>query len=49
MEDHLRLDRDRLAPSSAALVRRVVDLRDRHGRSVATWQHARQILDLRAA
>ena len=49
MEDNVRLDRDTLAPSNAALVRRVVDLCERHGRPVATWQQARQILGLRVA
>ena len=49
MEDNVRLDRDTLAPSNAALVRRVVELCERHGRPVATWQQARQILGLRAA
>ncbi|WP_112874626.1 3-keto-5-aminohexanoate cleavage protein [Paracoccus endophyticus] len=47
LEDNVRLDRDRLAPSNAALVRRVVDLCDRHGRPVATWQQARAMLGLR--
>ena len=47
LEDNVRLDRDRLAPSNAALVRRVVDLCDRHGRPVATWQQAREMLGLR--
>lgn len=46
LEDNVRLDRDRLAPSNAALVRRVVDLCDRYQRPVATWQQARAILDL---
>lgn len=46
LEDNVRLDRDRLAPSNAALVRRVVDLCDRFGRPVATWQTARRLLDL---
>ncbi|MBB1493018.1 3-keto-5-aminohexanoate cleavage protein [Paracoccus sp. MC1854] len=49
MEDNVRLDRDRLAPSNAALVRRVVGLCERHGRPVATWQQARSILGLRDA
>ena len=49
LEDNVRLDRDRLAPSNAALVRRVVDLCDKHERPVATWQQARSILGLRAA
>lgn len=46
LEDNVRLDRDRLAPSNAALVRRVVDLCDRYARPVATWQQARAILGL---
>ena len=46
LEDNVRLDRARLAPSNAALVRRAVDLCERHERPVATWQQAREILDL---
>lgn len=46
LEDNVRLDRDRLAPSNAALVWRVVDLCDRYARPVATWQQARAILGL---
>jgi len=42
----VRLDRTSLAPSNAALVRRVVDLCDRYRRPVATWQQARAILNL---
>ena len=49
LEDNVRLDRDRLAPSNAALVRRVVDLCDRAGRPVATWAQARARLGLRPA
>ncbi|MFN3936084.1 MAG: 3-keto-5-aminohexanoate cleavage protein [Gemmobacter sp.] len=49
LEDNVRLDRDRLAPSNAALVKRAVDLCARYDRPVATWQEARQILGLRAA
>jgi 3-keto-5-aminohexanoate cleavage enzyme len=49
LEDNVRIDRDRLAPSNAALVRRVVDLCDRYERPVATWAQARDILGLRAA
>jgi 3-carboxy-cis,cis-muconate cycloisomerase len=41
LEDNVRLDRDRLAPSNAALVRRVVELCERHERPVATWAQAR--------
>ena len=46
LEDNVRLDRDRLAPSNAALVRRVVDICDRYGRPVADWRTARTILGL---
>lgn len=48
LEDNIRIDRDRLAPSNAALVRRVVDLCDRHERPVATAAQARAILGLAA-
>lgn len=47
LEDNVRLDRDRLAPSNAALVRRAADICERHGRPVATWRQARAILGLR--
>jgi uncharacterized protein (DUF849 family) len=47
LEDNLRLDRDRLAPSNAALVRRTADLCARHGRPVASPAQARAILGLR--
>lgn len=46
LEDNLRLDRDTLAPSNAALVRRVVDLCACHGRPVVTPAQARGILGL---
>jgi len=49
LEDNVRLDRDRLAPSNAALVDRVVALCDKHQRPVATAQQARALLGLRAA
>ena len=45
-EDNVRIDKDTLAPSNAALVKRVVDLCDKYDRPVATWQQARDILDL---
>lgn len=48
LEDNVRLDRDRLAPSNAALVRRAVEICHKHGRPVATWRQAREILDLDA-
>lgn len=46
LEDNVRLDRDRLAPSNAALVKRVVDICETYDRPVATWQQARAILGL---
>ena len=49
LEDNVRLDRATLAPSNAALVRRVVEICDRHQRSVATPAEARQMLGLRTA
>ncbi len=49
LEDNVRLDRDTLAPSNAALVRRTVEIAERHGRPVATATQARAILSLRPA
>lgn len=49
LEDNVRLDRATLAPSNAALVRRVVEVCERHGRPVATTEEARAILGLKAA
>jgi 3-keto-5-aminohexanoate cleavage enzyme len=49
LEDNVRLDRDRLAPSNAALVRRVVEICERHERPVATVAQARETLGLRTA
>jgi len=47
LEDNVRLDRETLAPSNAALVRRAAELCNKHQRPVATWQQAREILGLR--
>ena len=47
LEDNVRLDRDTLAPSNAALVRRTAETCEAHGRPVATWRQARAILGLR--
>ena len=49
LEDNVRIDRDTLAPSNAALVQRAVDLCDKYERPVATWSQARAILGLRKA
>ncbi len=48
MEDNVRLDKNTLAPSNAALVKRAVDLCKKHNRPTATWQEARAILGLKA-
>ena len=47
MEDNVRLDRDHLAASNAALVRRATELCAKYERPVATWRQAREILGLR--
>ena len=47
LEDNVRLDRDRLAPSNAALVKRAVALCEKYERPVATLQEAREILGLK--
>lgn len=49
LEDNVRLDKDTLAPSNAALVKRAAELCEKYERPVATWQQAREILGLRAA
>ena len=46
LEDNIRLDKHTLAPSNAALVKRVTELCACHERPVATPQQARQILGL---
>ncbi|PJE29050.1 Uncharacterized conserved protein, DUF849 family [Pseudooceanicola antarcticus] len=46
LEDNVRLDRTTLAPSNAALVQRVTALCEKYERPVASWQQAREILDL---
>ncbi len=49
LEDNVRWDKDTLAPSNAALVKRAAELCEKHERPVATWQQAREILELRPA
>jgi uncharacterized protein (DUF849 family) len=49
LEDNVRLDRDTLAPSNAALVEITVAIAAEHGRPVATTEEARAILGLRPA
>lgn len=49
LEDNVRLDKDTLAPSNAALVARTVQLCQKYARTVATPAEARQILGLSSA
>jgi 3-keto-5-aminohexanoate cleavage enzyme len=49
LEDNVRMDRDTLAPSNAALVKRVVDLCAAYSRRPATVAEARALLKLPAA
>jgi len=49
LEDNIRWDKTTLAPSNAALVKRVVDLSAEYDRRPATCAEARQLLGLRAA
>lgn len=49
LEDNVRLDKNTLAPSNAALVRQVVALCAEYGRHPATVSEARQLLSLPAA
>ena len=48
LEDNIRMNRDTLAPSNAALVERVVELCEQYERAVATTAEARAILGLAA-
>lgn len=47
LEDNMRLDRERLAPSNAALVSRAAEICEKYERPVATWAEARTILGLK--
>ncbi|MEO0328663.1 MAG: 3-keto-5-aminohexanoate cleavage protein [Pseudomonadota bacterium] len=49
LEDNVRLDRNTLAPSNAALIKRAADICERHERTVATVDQAREILGLKPA
>ncbi|MEO1732640.1 MAG: 3-keto-5-aminohexanoate cleavage protein [Pseudomonadota bacterium] len=49
LEDNIRWDRERLAPSNAALVERTVALCGQYDRAVATPDQARDMLSLRPA
>ncbi len=49
LEDNIRWDRNTLATSNAALVRRAAELCEKYERPVATYAQARDILGLRTA
>jgi 3-keto-5-aminohexanoate cleavage enzyme len=49
MEDNVRIGKNTLASSNAALIKRAVDICHKYNRPVATWQQARSILGLRSA
>ena len=48
LEDNVRWDKTKLAPSNAALVKRVADLCPKYGRRPATVAEARALLHLAA-
>ena len=48
LEDNIRMDRDNLAPSNAALVKRAADIAKKHGRIIASPAEARVILNITA-
>lgn len=49
LEDNVRLDKETLAPSNAALIARAADICSKYERPIATPAQARSILGLRAA
>ncbi len=49
LEDNVRLDKETLAPSNAALISRVVELCEKYERPVASSSQAREMLGLRPA
>ena len=49
LEDNIRLDRETMAPSNAALVKRAADLCEKYERPVASPAEAREILGLGSA
>ncbi len=46
MEDNIRLDKERLAPSNAALVKVTREICAKYSRPVATWKQTREILGI---
>ena len=46
LEDNVRLDKNTLAPSNAALIQRAAEICEKYERPVATWRQTRELLDL---
>lgn len=46
LEDNVRLDKNTLAPSNAALIQRASEICEKYERPVATWRQTREILNL---
>jgi 3-keto-5-aminohexanoate cleavage enzyme len=46
LEDNVRLDKNTLAPSNAALIQRAAEICEKYERPVATWRQTRKILNL---
>jgi len=46
LEDNIRIDKDKLAPSNASLVKIAKDICEQYNRPVASWKKAREILEL---
>ena len=46
LEDNVRLDRNTLAPSNAALIQRASEICEKYERPVATWRQTREMLNL---
>ena len=47
LEDNVRLNKNTLAPSNAALIQRAAEICEKYERPVATWRQTREMLDLR--
>ena len=46
LEDNIRIDKETLAPSNASLVKIAKEICDQYNRPVASWEKAREILEL---
>jgi len=47
LEDNVRLNKNTLAPSNAALIQQAAEICEKYERPVATWRQTREMLDLR--